>query len=496
MISRSSGVLLPISALPSPYGIGTFGEEAYRFVDFLHEAGQSYWQILPLGITSYGDSPYQSPSAFAGNHYYIDLDLLVEQGYLEEDDLAHLNRDDTSSPIDYFQIFQTRIPILRKAFARSWERVREQVETFRASEEAWIEEFALFMAIKSQFDLSAWTDWPDSFRDHDKETLEQFRIAHEEDLAFWYFVQFLFFEQWLALKDYANEKSIGIIGDIPIYVAEDSVEVWSNPQLFRLDERKVPVTVSGCPPDSFAITGQLWGNPIYDWDQMKQEGYGFWIDRMAMSARLYDVIRIDHFRGFEAYYEIPYLDSTAEYGEWVKGPGTELFSAIESSLGKLEIIAEDLGFLTADFYDFHRATGYPGMVVMQFSFDAREDSNNLPYTFVKNSVVYTSTHDNNTIQGWLTEEATEEVADFAKEYLFLTEEEGYAFGFVRAAWSSVPNLAIAPVQDLLGIGSEGRINTPSTLGINWKWRMKPTDLTESLSRRLLRLTKVYGRYQG
>lgn len=494
MMNRSSGVLLPISSLPSPYGIGTFGKEAYDFIDFLYDAGQSYWQILPLGITSYGDSPYQSPSAFAGNHYFIDLDLLVSEGYLDREDLSHLNEENTSESIDYYAIFQTRIPLLRIAYERRYESIQHEVSNFLDTEKDWLEEFALFMAIKSEHELVSWQEWPEAYRNREPETINEFLNAHREEITFWYFVQYLFFQQWSRLKAYAHERNIKIIGDLPIYVALDSVDVWANPELFYLDSRKVPVTVSGCPPDCFAITGQLWGNPIYDWEAMKQQGYQWWIKRMAMSARIYDVIRIDHFRGFEAYYEIPYSHPTAEFGEWISGPGLELFDAIEAALGKLPIIAEDLGFMTPEFYAFHEATGYPGMKVMQFAFDERDTDGPLPYSFEKNSVVYTSTHDNNTILGWLATEASEEAFALAKEYLLLSEEEGYSFGFIRGAWSTSSKLAIAPMQDLLGLGSNARINTPSTLGNNWKWRMKSIDIDKSLSSRLLRLTKLYGRF--
>jgi len=496
MIKRSSGVLLHISSLPSPYGIGTFGKEAYRFVDFLHEAGQLYWQILPLGITGYGDSPYQSPSAFAGNHYFIDLEVLVEEGYLDRGDLSHLNEENKSLPVDYNDIFLTREPLLRKAYDRQYKNKKKQVADFFNKEKDWLEPFALFMAIKSFHNLVSWQEWPEEYRNRKPEVLEKFMEENRDELDFWYFVQYLFFEQWEKLKGYANKKNIKIIGDLPIYVAEDSTDVWANPELYLLDEQKRPLLVAGCPPDKFALTGQLWGNPIYNWEVMKSEGYQWWIKRMAMSARIYDVIRIDHFRGFESYYQIPYGNQTAEFGQWAKGPGIELFNAIEEALGKLEIVVEDLGFETVEFHAFKESTGYPGMYILQFAFDQRNQGNQLPYSYEKNSVVYSGTHDNNTSIGWIETEAPKEVFEFVKEYLLLTEEEGYSMGFIRATWSSASNLAIAPMQDLLGLGAAARFNIPSTMGNNWKWRMNPTDINDSIALKLRRLTETYGRLKS
>lgn len=498
---RASGVLLPVSALPSPYGIGTFGREAYSFVNFLSEAGQSYWQILPLGITSYGDSPYQSPSAFAGGYYYIDLDLLVEEGFLLTEDLEGIDLKgdgdvlDPGSPIDYYQLYLTRLTILRRAFARSFERLRNLVQAFSEAEAWWLSDFAVFMAIKSEHEMRSWQEWPDPYRFREPKVMEAFTREHEEELKFWYFVQYLFFRQWAALKQYAHGKGVRIIGDIPIYVAEDSADVWANPKLFRLDENLIPVTMAGCPPDYFSETGQLWGNPIYNWKAMKEEGYHWWIQRMAMSARIFDVIRIDHFRGFEAYWEIPYGDPTAQFGEWVKGPGLPLFSAIEDALGKLPIIAEDLGLLTEEFHQFHRATGFPGMKVLVAAFDDRDVCGSLPYNYHKNEVVYTSTHDNNPVRGWWENEAKAEAKEMATDYLRLATEERVVDGFLRATWSAVPFLAVAAMQDLLDLGTEARINLPATLGGNWQWRMKPDACTQELAEKLLRLTKVYGRYQ-
>ncbi|MBN2260485.1 MAG: 4-alpha-glucanotransferase [Clostridiales bacterium] len=493
-MNRSSGILLHISSLPSPYGIGTLGSEAYKFIDFLQSSGQSYWQILPLGITGFGDSPYQSVSAFAGNHYFIDLDLLVKDGFLLNTDLVHLDILDTDNDVDYFKIFKSRIPLLKKAFNRSFKQIETEVMTFVENEGEWLETFSLYMSIKSHFNLISWQDWEPSYRDRDFNTLKKFKTKYHHEILFWYFVQYLFFKQWESLKKYAHSKNVSIIGDLPIYVAEDSADVWANQDLFLLNSSKEPVFVSGCPPDDFTATGQLWGNPIYDWKKMKSNGYKWWIKRMNMSRRIYDVIRIDHFRGFEAYWEIPYGDETAEFGRWVKGPGLELFDAIENSLGKLNIIAEDLGYLTESFYEFKKETGFPGMNLLQFAFDNRDSNNYLPHNYERNSIVYTGTHDNNTVRGWIEEEARPEDLQMAKDYLRLTEEEGYTFGFIRGAWSSVSILAVVPMQDFLDLGSEARFNYPSTIGTNWKWRMKNNSLTEELTKKIFNLTKLYGRY--
>jgi len=494
MIKRSSGILLHISSLPSPYGIGTLGSEAYKFIDFLHTSGQSYWQILPLNIPGFGDSPYQSVSAFAGNHNFIDLDFLVKEGFLTNDDLAHLDILDTYNDVNYLKIFETRIPLLQKAFNRNFKAIENEVMAFAENEGEWLETFSLYMSIKSYFNLIPWQQWEASYRDRDYATLKNFKNKHRDEIKFWYFTQYLFFKQWDSLKEYAHNKNVSIIGDIPIYVAEDSADVWANQDLFLLASTKEPVFVSGCPPDDFSVTGQLWGNPIYNWGIMKLNGYKWWIERMAMSHRIYDIIRIDHFRGFEAYWEIPYGDSTAEFGRWTKGPGIELFDAIKNALGELDIIAEDLGYLTESFYEFKAKTGFPGMNLLQFAFDNRDSNNYLPHNHERNSIVYTGTHDNNTIRGWIEEEISPENFKMAKEYLRLSEEEGYTFGFIRAAWSSVSMLAVVPMQDFLNLGSEARFNFPSTIGTNWKWRINKNSLSDELAKKIFNLTKLYGRY--
>ncbi|MEA3423661.1 MAG: 4-alpha-glucanotransferase [Bacillota bacterium] len=493
MIERSSGILMHITSLPSNYGIGTFGEEAYKFIDFLYESGQSYWQILPLGITGFGDSPYQSISAFAGNHYFIDLDILIKEGFLNKADLEGYDFNETEEKVDYYKIFKTRSPLLRKAFERKYEICKKDVLKFVEKESLWIEDFALYMAIKTKHNLISWQDWEAPYRDRDTKTLDKFKEENKTEIEFWYFVQYLFFKQWNELKGYAHNKNIKIIGDLPIYVAEDSADVWANPELFLLDQMSKPIMVSGCPPDDFAITGQLWGNPIYNWEVMKENNFKWWIDRMDASRHIFDVIRIDHFRGFEAYWEIPFGDSTAELGKWTKGPGIDLFNAIKNALGDIEIIAEDLGYLTEDFHEFKNQTGFPGMNLLQFAFDSRDENNYLPHAYEKNSAVYTGTHDNNTTLGWINEDAKPDEIKYAKDYLHLSEEEGYVFGFIRGCWSSVSNLAVAPIQDFLNLGSEARFNIPSTLGGNWVWRMKKDNLSEELSKKIFKLTKTYWR---
>ncbi len=493
MKERSSGILLHITSLPGPYGVGTLGQSAYDFVDFLKESGQTYWQILPLGITSYGDSPYQSPSAFAGNPYLIDLDRLVAWGHLKPEDLTHLPKASLDDPVDFHDLFLTRVPLLKIAFHNSFSRLQDEIDAFRRRHEAWLPPFALFMAVKARFELAPWTHWPEDYKHRDPETLQAFLRENQEEVDFWVYVQYLFFKQWENLKAYAKGQGIRFIGDLPIYVARDSVDVWYNPELFKLDAKKDPALVAGCPPDDFSLTGQLWGNPLYDWDQMKATGYEWWIRRMAMAAHLFDKVRIDHFRGFEAYWEIPSASATAENGVWTPGPGLPLFKAVEEALGPVDIIAEDLGYLTPSFYAFKEATGYPGMRVMQFCFDARDSSNALPHDFEINAIVYTGTHDNATTRGWLEEEIQEEDFALARDYLGLTEEEGLVAGIIRGAMATACAIAVIPMQDHLNLGNEARMNTPSTLGGNWRWRMSQNALTEDLARRIHHQTEVFRR---
>lgn len=492
MNKRGSGILLHITSLPSPYGIGAFGKEAYEFVDFLKEAGQSYWQILPLGMTSFGDSPYQSFSAYAGNPYFIDLNILVEAGFLNADELIDIDFGDDEEEVDYEKIFLNRMPILRSAYRRAIKEKRDEILAFKEENIDWIDDYSLYMTAKTDHDLKSWQEWDEDIKLRKPEAIKYYRDNFEDEINFWVYLQYEFFKQWNSLKKYANDNGIEIIGDIPIYVAEDSADVWANSNLFLLDEELRPTKVAGCPPDAFSETGQLWGNPIYDWDAMEELGFDWWIKRIEANYRLYDIIRIDHFRGFESYWQVPYGDKTAIDGEWIQGPGMKLFNAIKNKLGDISVIAEDLGFLTDEVLKFREESGFPGMKVLQFAFDTREESDYLPHNYDKNCVVYTGTHDNDTADGWF-ENANKDDVELSIKYLNLNKDEGYNWGFIRGAWSSVANLAIAQMQDFLGLGDEARMNIPSTLGGNWQWRLKTDCLTDELAERINNITKLYGR---
>lgn len=491
-MERSSGIIMHITSLPGKYGIGTLGDAAYDFVDFLVEAGQKYWQILPLTQTGYGDSPYQSCCAFSGNPFLIDLDMLCEEGLLEKEDYEEVYFGEDKTEIDYGAIFEEKLPILRLAYENSKGDYDEEIEEFKNEQSNWIEDYGLYMAIKVKLGNISMLKWPDEIRKRDKDTLEKYRKELVDDVNFWIFVQYLFFKQWNNLKEYANEKGIEIIGDIPIYVAEDSVDLWANPENFLLDENLYPTSVAGCPPDSFSKSGQLWGNPIYNWEKQKEDGYKWWIKRFESALKLYDVIRIDHFRGFQAFWQIPAGSETAANGKWVLGPNVEFFNTVEESLGKLNIIAEDLGFMTDELEEFREATGYPGMKLLQFAFDCEEESPYLPHNHINNCVVYTGTHDNDTVMGWLEESGDSDEVEYCKNYLKLNEEEGNNWGFIRGAWSSSANISIALIQDFLGYGSESRMNYPSTSGW-WKWRVSDGVLDEDLAEKIYDITKLYSR---
>lgn len=492
MKERASGILLHISSLPGPYGIGDFGKAAFEFVDFLKGTGTRYWQILPLGITGFGDSPYQSFSAFAGNPYFIDLEALVTAGYLDEADVSQADLGDDPERVDFGKLYENKMPLLYKAYKNSAELLQEELEAM-CEETDWLWDFALFMAIKNHHSSRSWQEWPELYKFRDDETLKEFARANREEIFFWVFTQYFFFKQWSALKEYANRANVRIIGDIPIYVAEDSADVWSKPEMYHLDEDLAPVTVAGCPPDAFTADGQLWGNPIYDWEAMEREDYRWWIKRIQESFMLYDTVRIDHFRGFESYWEIPAEARKAIQGEWTRGPGMSLFHAVEKEMGELDIMAEDLGFLTEEVEKLIEETGFPGMKVLVFAFDSREDSDYLPHNYIRNTVVYTSNHDTQTIAGYLKSAPLTET-EFAEDYLKLDRKEGMSRGFVRGAWSSVSYLAVAPMQDLLGLDDTARFNIPSTLGgNNWTWRMKAGLLDQALKNYLARLNRTYRR---
>lgn len=492
-MERASGVLMHISSIPSDYGIGTFGKEAYKFVDFLKLSGQSYWQILPLGQTSYGDSPYQSFSAFAGNPYFIDFDLLKEDGLLILEDYKNRDYGSLEDEVDYGKLFKERYEVLRLAFNRVDDSLKEKIHLFYEKNKNWLKDYALFMAVKGHFKLKIWSLWDEDIKLRKKNAIEFYEKKYKEEIEFWIFVQYLFDKQWKALKKYANNSSVMIIGDIPIYVAEDSSDAWANPEIFLLDKKRKPIMVAGCPPDAFSETGQLWGNPIYNWSTIEKEGFRWWIDRMKQCLNLFDVVRIDHFRGFEAYWEVPYGDKTAINGKWIKGPENKLFKAIKKELGEINIIAEDLGLLTEEVIKLRKETGFPGMKVLQFAFAVEGDSEYLPERYEVNSVAYTGTHDNDTVIGWIENHEDRDQVEFAKTYLKLTEGDEYNFEFIKAIWKSDSKLTITTMQDFLGLSSEGRMNTPSTTMGNWKWRAKKSDFTKDLAEKIYMMTKACGR---
>ncbi len=493
-IKRSAGILLPVAALPSPYGIGSFGEAAYRFVDFLSAAGQSYWQILPVGPTGYGDSPYQSFSTFAGNPYFVDPDLLKEEGLLFEEELGEL-RALPSRYVDYEAQYYKRFPLLRKACARGWQKseLREAAEAFIRENADWLTDYALFMACKDYYGGKAWTEWEDeALRFHRPEAVAAFSERLAEEIRFYEFVQFLFFRQWKALRGYAHGKGIGIIGDIPIYVAFDSADVWSSPEYFRLDERNLPIEVAGVPPDYFSEDGQLWGNPLYDYERMKADGFNWWIRRIGGAERLYDVLRIDHFRGFSSYWAVPYGETTAKHGRWVKGPGMELVGTLTSWFHGMDFIAEDLGDLSPDVGELLAASGLPGMKVLEFAFDGLADGDYQPHNYTSNCICYVGTHDNAPAAEWQ-EEADPKVLRYARNYFGVSRREPVSRMLIRGGMASVAKLFVAQMQDYLNLGAESRTNTPGTLGFNWQWRLDENECTSELAEQIFALTKQYGR---
>ena len=489
---RTSGILLHISSLPGEYGIGTFGKEAYRFVDFLSKAGQTYWQILPIGITSFGDSPYQSFSSFAGNPYFIDPDMLIKEGYLEKADLADLNFGKDPEKVDFGKLYSARYKMLRRAHARFQKAKPADYEVFCRENEAWLEGFALFMAIKNENGGASWQKWEKGLKTREEAAMASAKKRLSKEIDFYKTVQYLFFRQWFALKAYTGKKGIKIIGDLPIYVSLDSADVWQNPGDFELDENLAPVRVAGCPPDDFSADGQRWGNPLYNWKKMKAEGFPWWCRRAAFSAKIFDVIRIDHFRGFEAYWAIPAADKTAKGGAWVKGPGYALFEALSEKLGKLPIIAEDLGFLTEGVKELLEKTGFPGMKVLEFAFDPNGNSEYLPHNICKNSVAYVGTHDNEPALLWLAKSPAA-VAEFAKAYMHLTKEEGYNWGFIRTLLACPADTAIMQMQDILALSAGARMNTPAKEEGNWAWRMRGECINDWLAEIIFKKTALYRR---
>ena len=495
MKKRQSGVLMHISSLPGKYGIGSFGQSAYDFVDFLVRTKQRYWQILPLGTTSYGDSPYQSFSAFAGNTYFIDFDILIEEGLLNEVDVKGADFGDDPRKVDYAKIFDARRPIMEKAVARFLKADDlSDYESFVEQNAAWLEVFAEYMAIKEHFDNLAWTEWPDeAIRRREAASLVSYREKLADKLTYHRVTQYLFFKQWLRLKAYANEHHIEIVGDMPIYVAADSADVWAQPHFFKTDAVGKPTCVAGCPPDEFSETGQLWGNPIYDWEAMDKDGYAWWIERLRESFKIYDIVRIDHFRGFESYWEVPAGSETSASGKWVKGPDYKLFAAVKEALGDLNIIAEDLGFMTDEVIELRERTGFPGMKILQFAFNPDDESIDSPHLAPNNSVMYTGTHDNNTVLGWYKDEIDDATRQYMAQYTNRKEYETVPHAMLRTIFASVSFMAIATMQDLLELDSAARMNYPSTIGGNWTWRMTAEELNPIVEGELYSLTKTYRR---
>lgn len=448
-MERGSGIIMHISSLPGKYGIGTLGKEAYSFANFLKKSGQTYWQILPLSQTSYGDSPYQSFSAFAGNPYFIDFDILNEEGLLEKDDYDGKNFGDKPELIEYDIIFREKMKVLKVAYENFKKKETRGFKAFEKKEAYWLEDYSLFMAIKANFELKSFQTWSEDIKLRKKEVVGQYKLMLKDEIKYWKFLQYEFFKQWDKLKKYVNKLGIKFIGDIPIYVAEDSADLWTNPKVFLVDENLKPLKVAGCPPDIFSETGQLWGNPIYNWTYLEETKYTWWINRIKHSLKLYDVIRIDHFRGFESYWTVPNGEKTAIKGKWVKGPEMKLFNAIKEELGNINIIAEDLGILTDKTVRFRKKTGYPGMKVLEFAFSGDSSNAYLPHNYEKNCIAYTGTHDNDTVRGWFETTGDESEIANAIEYLKLTEDEGYSWGFIRGIWASVADVSIALMQDFL-----------------------------------------------
>ena len=497
-MNRTAGILLSISSLPSKYGIGCFGKNAYHFVDWLKEAGQTYWQILPLGPTSYGDSPYQSFSTFAGNPYFISLEALIEEGVLtiEECDSADFGKKEND--INYEKLYNHRYPLLRKAYERS--NISQNTDYLKFVEENqwWLSDYALFMAVKDRFDGKPWTEWAEDIRLRYPNALDYYRKELYFDIEFQQYLQFKFYEQWYQLKAYANTNGIKIIGDIPIYVSMDSTDAWAHPELFQLDEKNVPLAVAGCPPDGFSATGQLWGNPLYRWDYHKSTGYSWWLSRLWYCFHLYDVVRIDHFRGFDEYYSIPYGAESAVTGHWEKGPGIDLFRCVEQNLGWHEVIAEDLGYMTDSVRQLVKESGFPGMKVLEFAFDSRDSgsaSDYLPHNYTENCVAYTGTHDNETITGWF-DSISEEERQMARNYLcdYSTKKKNLYKSFIGLVMRSKAKTCIIPMQDYLGLDNKSRINKPSTVGCNWRWRVTEKQLSEELKNDILLTTQTFGRF--
>lgn len=496
MFHRSSGVLAHVTSLPSPHGVGTMGKTAYEFVDFLAAAHQTYWQVLPLGHTGFGDSPYQCFSAAAGNPYLIDLDLLVEDGLLTEAEVKAGDFEASPDTADFEQLADTRWPLFRKAYSRVDDAMRKKIVAFTEENAEWLPDYALFMALKEEkyHDMPVYM-WPEkAVRDRKPEALKKVTEELRDEIDFRIFLQYIFFTQWTALREYANEHGIQIIGDIPIYVSADSVDVWTHPKLFKLKTDLSPKLVAGVPPDYYSSTGQLWGNPVYDWDAHRAEGFAWWIWRMKSNMALFDVIRLDHFRGFAAYWEVRATEETAIKGHWRKGPGMELFHAMEKALGTLPLIAEDLGEMTDEVRELLAESGFPGMKVLIFGFTPDCDNEHLPHNFVPNSIVYTSTHDSQTVCEQIMDICTEPEKQFAYRYLRTSHREAMGWSAIKSVWASPARITMTTLQDLLSLGADSRMNTPATIGgKNWRWRVRKEALNPTVSAMLGEITKTYMR---
>lgn len=495
-MKRSSGVLMHISSLPNDYGIGSFGKEAYDFIDFLVSTGQSYWQILPLTTTGYGDSPYASYSAFAGNTNFINFDVLKKEGYLAKEDLEGIQFGDNINKVDYEVVQRKRRPLLEKAVKKFIEKDglhQESYQQFFVENKYWLIPFSQFMTLKESFNQRPWFEWPEEYRFYGDGSVNVYLSEKKNQVDYHLITQYWFYTQWYALKHYANEQKISIVGDIPIYVAYDSVELWKTPEMFLVDENKVPTAVSGTPPDDFSDDGQYWGNPIYDWDYHEKTNYNWWIRRIEESLKIYDYVRLDHFRGFEAYWEIPFNAASAKEGRWAKGPDKKLFKVLVEELGEINLIAEDLGYITPEVEELLQFTGYPGMKIMLHAFNGYEESEHMPHNHIRNTVAYVGTHDNETAFGWYQDSANQQQRDQLNQYLHRHPGEHVADTLNRGIAASVSNVVIYTMQDLLHLGNEARMNIPSTIGDNWDWRIQPDAITKDVHEKLLAWTETYYR---
>lgn len=491
-MKRGSGVLLHITSLPSPHGIGTMGQEAYDFLEFLREAGQTYWQMLPLGPVAFGNSPYQSPSSCAGNPLLIDLELLRQRGLLLEEELKQAA--DTPGRVDYDAVRASREVLLRRAFSRRDAEIRREMEVFLEENRDWLPGYALFMALKKEQGGRPWTLWPEPLRRRERAAVEAAQARLSCEIEYHVFLQMEFYRQFGLLRKKARECGIRLIGDIPIYAAMDSEDVWSHREYFQMEEDGTPSAVAGVPPDYFSADGQLWGNPLYRWAALREGGYDWWMRRLGICGKLFDVVRIDHFRGLESYWAVPAREETARNGRWEKGPGMDFLRAVQAQFPDLEFIAEDLGYLTPEVHELLRDSGFPGMKVLEFGFDSEDFKDYQPHTFARECVVYTGTHDNTTLRDWL-EHAPEETRRRVQEYFALTEEEGWSWGVIRGASMSVADVFVAQMQDYLNLPGTARMNTPSTIGGNWEWRLLPGELTADpgLARRMAEMARRYSR---